>query len=64
MAQRGIQILIAVIPPDAPGTSLRSVYDPDIPPQLLSYEVGQAVAKIVKKMKKPARAPKVEAPPA
>lgn len=53
MAQKALTVVFAILPPDTAGVSVRMAYDPDIPPQLLSYEVGQAVAKVVKKLKKP-----------
>ena len=50
MAQKGIQVVIAILPPDKPGTSIRMVYDPDIAPGLLAFELGQAIGKAVKKI--------------
>ena len=58
MAQKGIEVVIAIIPPTAPGTSKRAVYDPDITAGLLAYEVGALVKKMLKTPKK--RKPKAE----
>jgi len=57
MAQRGIEVIVAIILPDGPGTSFREVYDPDITPGLLSYGVAARVQKAVKKLRKPKKAP-------
>ena len=62
VAQRGIQVLLAIIPPDSPGASIRVVYDPDLTPGLLAYEVGNQVKKLAKRITP--KKPKEEAPPA
>jgi hypothetical protein len=52
VAQKGIQVLIAIIPSDSPGSSIRTVFDPDLPPGLLGHEIGMASVKLIKKMRK------------
>ena len=52
MAERGISVVIAIIPPDSPGISHRVIYDPDLPPSLLGFEVNRLTVGLVKKMKK------------
>lgn len=54
MAQKGIQVVVAIIPPDSPGSSVRLVYDPDLPAGLLGHEIASAAVKVIKKMRKKA----------
>lgn len=52
MAQKGLVVSFSILPPGEPGISVRSSYDPDLPDGLLAYEVGKAVTKALKKLKK------------
>jgi hypothetical protein len=54
-------VQIGIFPPGEPGISIRASYDPDLPPQLLGYEIGLRVHKA---MKRPAKRKPKEAPAA
>ncbi len=60
MSEKGISVVVGVVPPDKPGFTLRLVYDPDITPGLLAYEVGGAIQKAIKRLGKPKPEPKAE----
>ena len=54
---RGLQVIVAVIPPDSPGQSIRVSYDPDITHGILAYEISRAAAKLLKKINKKPKEP-------
>jgi len=62
MAQRSLIVQIGIFPPGEPGISIRASYDPDLPPQLLGYEIGLRVHKAMKRPVK--RKPKASEPAA
>lgn len=57
MKDKPLVVSVSIFPPGEPGQSLRLSFAPEVHSSVLALEVGTAVAKAVRKARKPKEAP-------